>query len=85
MKEIIEIHPEWLRDERALMRRLNRIISSGARRGNGPFKKKDGYKWQLDGTNDWWAEIEDGKLVLGSRYGGPSAITLVAFCKAWLS
>lgn len=64
------------------MKRLNGIVSGSE---NGPFKKDDGYRWMLDGSNDWWAEIRDGKLVLACRYSQEKLDALVNFVKIWLS
>ncbi len=36
---------------------------------DGPFGPRDtGYRWQLDGSNDWWAEVKGDTLVLACRY-----------------
>jgi len=84
MIERIDIDRNWLRkeNEEELMRRLHNITSGT---GRGPFKKDTGFPWQLDESNDYWAEVEDGKLVLGCRYSGERAHAFVAFCKIWLA
>lgn len=35
-----------------------------------PFKKDSGYKWQLNGTNDWWMDFnpETREVTLAYRY-----------------
>ena len=82
MEEVIEVSPGWVKEEEELMKRLNRIISIHT---YGLFKKDTGYGWQLDSTNDYWASIRDGKLVLAYRYDDSERFrTLVAFVKAWL-
>lgn len=79
-REIIDVG-DWVEDEEALMKRLNRIISA---HDHGLFKKDNG-GWQLDSTNDFWARIEDRKLVLSDRYHTERFKALVEFVKAWLS
>jgi len=74
-KVLINLHPMWLERQRdkeeaelRLMERLKEIISGTT--SGGPFDKQGGYKWQIDSSNDWWAEINpDGQLVLAYRYG----------------
>lgn len=80
-EEIIDVG-NYVDDEEDLMRRLNRIISAN---DHGLFKKPNaGGSWQLDSTNDFWARIEDGKLVLSDRYSTERFKALVAFVKVWL-
>ena len=67
------------------MDRLHAIVAGGKHADDGPFQRDSGYKWQLDSSNDYWAEVQGGTLVLVSRYGGDKHKTLVAFVKAWLS
>jgi hypothetical protein len=79
-EEEIEIGPNW--NEEDLMKRLNRIISP---HDYGLFKKDTGYGWQLDSSNDYWAQIRDGKLVLAYRYGPTNRfLAFVQFVKEWL-
>ena len=84
MKKTIPLGWPWLlkENEENLIKRLHDIISGS---GNGPFKKDSGMAWQLDGTNDWWAEVNEGKLTICSRYGGERFHTLISFCKIWFS
>ena len=82
----IEINKGWTKDEasiQGLMERLHGIVAGGTK--DGPFKKESGYRWQLDGSNDHWADVEDGKLVLAERYSQEKLDALVNFCKVWLS
>jgi len=81
----IKIHPHWLKteNEEALMRRLHAVIAGSAHQDNGSFKRDTGYKWQLDSSNDWWAEVRDDNLILAWRYDGDKAKALVQFVKAW--
>lgn len=76
-EETIEnIHPSWFEDELALMTRIKQIISGDE---NGPFEQKTGYKWQLDGSNDWWAEIRgNNKIVIAYRYGESKKFKTIA-------
>ncbi len=93
MEAIIEIHESWLEDPVCLMNWLHDVISGPSRSGvndglfeNGPFEKESGYHWQLDASNDWWAEIREDKLVLAWRY--PNTVffdVFVAFVTAWLA
>ncbi|OGF25867.1 hypothetical protein A2331_04750 [Candidatus Falkowbacteria bacterium RIFOXYB2_FULL_34_18] len=68
---IIDVHPSWLNDEEFLMQRLKEIISGNQ---NEPYKKDEGYDWQLDGSNNWWAQIRSKKLVIA--YNTERAINL---------
>jgi hypothetical protein len=82
--EEIEVHPMWLKDEKELMERLGGLISGPNQ--TGPFKKPgdNDQGWQLDGGNNYWARIVEGKLQLSSRYGGEKFKVLVAFVRVWL-
>jgi hypothetical protein len=51
--------------EQMIMRRLHQIVSGS---NHGPFKKETGWKWQLDESNDWFAELNGGTLTLIHRY-----------------
>ena len=83
MKErIIEVNKNWLKEEEALMMRLHCIISNA---GLGPDRKESGYAWQLDSSNDWWAETRGGKLVLAYRYHEDRLNALADFCEVWLA
>lgn len=84
MEESISIHSSWLekKHEEDLMKRLNKIVSGN---GDGPYKKESGYAWQLDGSDNWWAEVRGDKLILASRYRYEKFTTFVEFCKVWLS
>ena len=82
MQEIIDVG-DWAKEEEELMKRLNRIVSAS---DQGLFKKPNaGGSWQLDSSNDFWARIEDGKLVLSDRYSTERFKALVAFVKTWLA
>ncbi len=58
-------------NELFLITRLHQIINGS---NNGPFSKADknghwtGYKWQLDGTNDWKAQLDINQLTIMCRY-----------------
>ena len=63
--------PQWLRaEEKVIIDRVAAIV-----RGTSEFvsEKKDGYKWMLDTSNDWWAEIATNdsvkELIVAYRYG----------------
>ena len=87
MESQIKIHRNWFKAEyeKVLMTRLHAIIGRGAPQDNGPFQRDTGYKWQLDSSNDYWAEVRGDTLVLASRYGGDRHKTLVAFVEAWFA
>ncbi len=79
---MIKVHQKWLEDEEALMWRLKQIISGD---GYGPYKKDSGYAWQLDASNDWWAEIRNGTLIVAYRYGESDKFkTLVPYLREYL-
>jgi hypothetical protein len=78
----IKIHPLWAKDETALMKRLHQVISGTS---DGPFQKDSGYKWQLDASNDWWAELRGDELILACRYNQAKLEALAAFCTHLLS
>jgi len=80
IEESIEVHREWLKFEDSLMTRIKEILSGSEI--PGPFKHDSGYSWQLDATNDWFAEVRDGKLIIAYRYGStPKFKTFVAYLK----
>ena len=35
------------------------------------FKKENGYRWQLDGSNNWWMDFDENteEFILAYRYG----------------
>ena len=85
MEKTLRLKRNWAKgdDEKALMMRLRQIVSGGP---DGPFEKDDGYKWQLDASNNWWAELrvaENDKpgektiLVLCARYHGSETVEAV--------
>ena len=85
--EEIEVHPMWLEDEAKLMIRVANLIEGPT--GRGPFKVStfsgtDEYKWQLDGGNNYWARLNEGKLQLSSRYSGERFKVLAEFVRVWL-
>ncbi len=56
----LTVASHWAANEPALIQRLARIVARydtlpTDRRENGILS---GYRWQLDDTNDWWAELE---------------------------
>ena len=76
MEKTLRLKRNWAKpqDEQHMMKRLHDIVSGGP---DGPFEKDDGYKWQLDASNNWWAELRHGAsdppgekhiLVLCARY-----------------
>jgi hypothetical protein len=85
---------DWFDCEQYLMKRLEQIVSG---HGDGPFKKDSGYKWQLDSSNNWWANIRkyplgvtvEGKeptqfkyvLVIAARYEWQPLEEVVALAK----
>lgn len=79
MLQEITVHPNWLKDEEALMTRLHQIISGF---GEGPYKSLGSdHKWQLDDSNDWWARIENGKLILTCRYNYEKLAAFASFAR----
>lgn len=70
----IPLKPYWLEDsesEKKIMDMLHCILCGVPARADGdgvPFKKSNGH-WQLDPSNDWFAWIEEGSLVINYRYG----------------
>jgi hypothetical protein len=85
MGEVIKIHPMWLEgeeNEKALMKRLHQIISGN---GDGPFRLKHEasrpHRWQLDSSNDWWAEIQGKDLVLSCRYNAEKLKAFASFAQ----
>jgi hypothetical protein len=71
----------WLNEEEWLMKRLKQIISGDE---HGPFRQTDGYDWQLDSSNDWWAELQGKNLVVAYRYGNSDVFTtLIPFLTAY--
>lgn len=85
VERVVKVNPVWLdtkQSEESLMKRLCQIISGDS---NGPTKQNSGYAWKLDGSNDWWAEIKEGKLIIAYRYGEDRLNALVAFCEEFLS
>lgn len=73
----IQIDPNWAKNEETLMKRLHQIVSGT---GDGPFSKTSGYKWQLDASNDWWAEIREGNLIVAHRYTQKKADAVANLC-----
>ena len=88
MDRTIKLNQYWLKPEHeeALMKRIKGIVSGPF--GHGPYKKPDGYAWQLDDSNDWWAEVVqegDGRqLRLATRYSQAKLDAAVAFIKVFL-
>lgn len=74
----IILDPNWLKHEEALMKRLHQIVSGT---GDGPFSKTSGYAWQLDASNDWWAEINEGRLIIAHRYTQQKADAVACLCE----
>lgn len=78
MEAKVEINPNWTASEPHLMQRLHRIVSGN---DDGPFSKDYGYRWQLDGSNDWWAEVREGNLlVIANRYSQEKADAVAKLC-----
>jgi hypothetical protein len=75
--EPINLDPCWLRQEADLFKRLHQIVSGS---GDGPFAKEHGYKWQLDASNNWWAELQGNKLVIAHRYSAEKAEAVARLC-----
>lgn len=75
---IPNIDKNWVEAEDLLMQRLNAMVSGT---NHGPFSKDSGYKWQLDGSNDWWAELRGDTLVVAHRYKQESADALAGLAK----
>ncbi len=79
-RAFIPLAPGWAKPEMEAtlmhwitsMLRPPRTRASGLDWGRpeGPFGPRDtGYRWQLDGSNDWWAQITlEGELILAARY-----------------
>jgi hypothetical protein len=81
----LKIHPHWLKPEaeESLMNRLHAIIAGNKHPDNGPFERNTGYKWQLDCSNNFWAEVRGDVLVLACRYDSDRTKTFVEFVKEW--
>ena len=82
-EKTVILSPVWARpeNEQKLMRRLTVVICGED--SQGPFKKDSGYKWQLDPANNYWASVENGKLVIAYRYDPKRLAVLAAFCELW--
>jgi hypothetical protein len=85
MEKTLKLKRNWAKpeEELVLMTRLRNIVSSGL---DGPFERDDGYKWQLDASNNWWAELrtaendkpgEKTSLVLCARYHDEKTVEAV--------
>jgi hypothetical protein len=81
-ERVIDLHPQWLKEEEALMLWISIIVSGNV--GYKPTKKDSGYAWQLDPANNTFAEIRNGRLVLAHRYLKNKVDTLAEFLKAWM-
>jgi len=82
MEITVKIHHSWIKDEHALITRLHHILSDS---DDGPFAKDSGYKWQLDASNNWWAEIKEDKLILATRYSKEKLDALGHFVELFLA
>lgn len=82
MEISVKVHHSWLKEEQALMTRLHHILSDS---NDGPFSKDNGYKWQLDASNDWWAEIREDKLIIATRYSKEKLDALGNFVQLFLA
>jgi len=69
--------------EKKVVRRLRDIICGSDTRG--PFEKESGYRWQLDESNDWWAELRGNLLVVDSRLRGDDLEKLLPWLEAVFS
>ncbi len=65
------------RGEEAVMKRLLAILRAPDNKMDGPFGPREtGYRWQLDISNDWWAELAtvtdtgNAVLTIAYRYNG---------------
>ena len=79
----VDIHPKIAEDEQYVMRRLHDIVS-GSFSDDGPFRNdmmKSDVKWQLDGSNDWWARLRGTTLVLSTRYNYEKLKALAVFAR----
>jgi len=85
MEKTLRLKRNWAKpdEELVMMTRLRNIIGPGR---DGPFKKDDGYQWQLDAGNNWWAELRKAEndkpdektiLVLCARYHGSETVEAV--------
>lgn len=77
----VTVHPIWLQEENLLMKRLQEIISGD--KYTEPYRKENG-SWQLDSSNDWWARIEEGKLILSARYSQKKLDALATFVEEFM-
>lgn len=72
MEAIINLPKEWRAPEleERLMKRLHCILR-GPSTSDAPYQKTSGYKWQLDDSNDWWAQVSEDRsqLTIAYRYG----------------
>jgi len=84
--EIKNIEKSWVEAEKLLMNRLHRMITCSDNGGDdGPFEKDSGYKWQLDASNDWWAELRGDTLVIAHRYKQEAAYALGGLAKHFMA
>lgn len=83
MEKTLRLQRNWAKHEECLMKRLHEIVSGGP---DGPFRKDDGYNWQLDSGNNWWAELRHAEddalgektiLVLCARYQSEAVVLAV--------
>ncbi len=68
---LVNIHRNWLDDEPTLMRRVADVVAG---RDTAVAEQASGYAWSLCvESNDWKAEIRDGKILIFYRYGSGRA------------
>ncbi len=69
-------------DDKAIIDRLASIVCWQPK----VFEKPDGYRYQLDCTNDWWADKdpETGEFVLAYRYGVKEQMDALKTVVLWL-
>lgn len=82
----IAIHRSWLEGEEGITRELMTRVAGVVSGFPAPQHQKFGYDWALDGTNDWWAEVRDGKLTVAYRYeaGHQEAMEALRVFLTWI-
>jgi|GEM_PF-5916302 len=63
------VHPNIIQSDKQLeelIKRLARLICNDDKHVS---ERDSGYRWQLDDSNDWWADIEaNNKIIIAYRY-----------------
>lgn len=75
-------HPTTSEDDRAIIDRLASIVCWQPQ----VTERTAGYRYQLDSTNDWWADKdpETGEFILAYRYGTKERMDPLEKIVLWL-